>query len=437
MKTYRNSQLEETTYEVTLDNGLTVFIHPKPDYQRTYAIFNTRFGSVDLNFVPLGHKKWVTAPQGVAHFLEHKLFEKEFGDVFELFSEQGASANAFTSYEQTAYLFSTVDRVAENLELLLDFVQTPYFTEETVEKEKGIIAQEILMYDDIPSWRIQRLMLENLYPKHPLRYDIAGTVASIQAITPEILYENYRTFYHPENMQLFITGPVDPKQTLAQIEKNQAQKSFSPPAAIKRKIVAGDTADICKFRQEKADLTRPKAMLGVRGEVPTHLDPKERMINDIALRFGLAMLLGMTSTNYLKLYDKGLIDDTFNYSYTSGRSFNFVTVECDTPHPKRFLNHMEKILAHATRYNDLNEDHLQLIKRKNIGSTIRSLDSLEYVAHNFLTNKHGDYTLFDQVKWMEDISLAKVKKVLTDYMSKDRMSRVVLQTSAVKDQPKA
>ncbi|WP_018659391.1 EF-P 5-aminopentanol modification-associated protein YfmH [Allofustis seminis] len=425
MKIYQMPTLEETTYEYTLENGLTVYLHPKPDYQRTFAIFNTTFGSVDIDFVPLGEKKWVHAPLGVAHFLEHKLFEKEFGDVFELFSEQGASANAFTSYEQTAYLFSTVDHVDANLNLLLDFVQTPYFTEQTVEKEKGIIAQEILMYDDMPEWRIQRLLLENLYPKHPVRHDIAGTVESIQAITPDILYENYRTFYHPENMQLFVIGPIDVEKTLQLIKANQSAKEFAPLSPIQRRIDMASVDEICPFRHEKAALSRPKVMFGIRGPI-MHYVGEEKVKRDLAIRIGLSLLFSMTSSTYLTLYDEGLIDDSFNFTYETARTFNHIMLECDTKYPEEFLKRVKNILLTRNDNSDLSEQHLELVKRKKIGDILHQLNSLEYIAQNFLTQKEEATTIFDHVQIIQALTLPDIKKYLDEVIQEEAMSSVIL-----------
>lgn len=201
-KTYFK-QLEETLYHEQLSNGLNVYILPKKGFSKTFVTFTTNYGSIDREFIPLGKEEPVIVPDGIAHFLEHKMFEKEDGDVFSKFSENGASANAFTSSTRTAYLFSSTDKVLDNTKILLDFVQQPYFTKETVDKEKGIIAQEITMYDDLPDWRLYFGAIENMYKAHPVKIDIAGTVESIGEITAEHLYECYNTFYHPSNMVLF------------------------------------------------------------------------------------------------------------------------------------------------------------------------------------------------------------------------------------------
>ncbi|WP_145614081.1 EF-P 5-aminopentanol modification-associated protein YfmH, partial [Bacillus licheniformis] len=236
-KTIEFEQLKETLYYEKMPGGLDVYVLPKEGFNKTYAVFTTKYGSIDNQFVPLGKDEMVRVPDGIAHFLEHKLFEKEDGDVFQQFSRQGASANAFTSFTRTAYLFSSTSNVEENLETLVDFVQDPYFTEKTVEKEKGIIGQEINMYDDNPDWRLFFGLIENMYQEHPVRIDIAGTIESISHITKDLLYECYETFYHPSNMLLFVVGPVDPEAIIRQVRENQQKKPYTDQPEIVRKEV--------------------------------------------------------------------------------------------------------------------------------------------------------------------------------------------------------
>src|SRR3954466_11613071 len=230
------NQIQEEIYHEKLENGLEVFILPKKGFNKTYATFTTKYGSIDNHFMPLEKSEFLKVPDGIAHFLEHKLFEKEDGDVFQQFSKQGASANAFTSFTRTAYLFSSTSNVEQNLETLMDFVQEPYFSEKTVEKEKGIIGQEITMYDDNPDWRLYFGLIQNLYRNHPVKIDIAGTIESISHITKDWLYECYNTFYHPSNMLLFITGPVDPESFMNQVKENQSKKDYKDMPEIKRKF---------------------------------------------------------------------------------------------------------------------------------------------------------------------------------------------------------
>lgn len=227
MKIIDYPDFDEKVYQEVLANGLTVNIVPKVGFHKTYASFTVNYGSVDSTFISLNDNKITNRPDGVAHFLEHKLFEKADYDAFELFGQLGADSNAFTSYTKTSYLFSTVENVRKCIETLLDFVQSPYFTNDSVEKEKGIIAQEIMMYDDDYNWRLYSGIVENLYPNSPLSKDIAGTVESIKNISTKDLYECYQAFYQPSNMDLFVVGAVDPDEVISWIKENQSKKRIS------------------------------------------------------------------------------------------------------------------------------------------------------------------------------------------------------------------
>ena len=257
--------MQEELYYEKLANGLKVYILPKKGFNKTFCTFTTNYGSVDNTFIPLDGSEFTQVPDGIAHFLEHKLFEKEDGDVFQEFSKQGASANAFTSFTRTAYLFSSTSNVANNLETLINFVQEPYFTEKTVEKEKGIIGQEITMYDDNPDWRLYFGLIDNMYVNHPVKIDIAGTIESISHITKDMLYECYNTFYHPSNMLLFIVGPVDPEEYMAHIKENQEKKDYTNHSKIQRKF-ASEPEHVNKEKQVlKMNVHTSKCLIGIKG----------------------------------------------------------------------------------------------------------------------------------------------------------------------------
>lgn len=421
MKKVEYDQLKETLYTETLPNGLTVTLLPKNGFHKTYALFTTNFGSIDNTFVPLGKDKMVTAPDGIAHFLEHKMFEKEDGDVFQLFGKLGASANAFTSFTRTSYLFSSTANVSENLKTLIDFVQSPYFTEETVNKEKGIISQEIQMYEDEPDWRLFFGLLSNMYPKHPLHIDIAGTVESIMEITAEDLYENYHTFYHPSNMNLFVVGRLDPEETMQQIRDNQAGKTFAEPEPIKRYFPDEAVEEIVAFSSIEMPVNRPKSIVGVKGikEAPKG---KEGLKFKTGMSILLRLLFGPTSQNYLKMYDAGLIDDSFSYEFNLDRSFHFLDVSSDTKNPESFSKQIRQLLLTAKDSNELNEEHLTLIKKRLIGQHLHSLNSLEYIANQYSQELFEGATLFDMVPIIESIQLSDLKTLAAEYMVEAHMS---------------
>ena len=229
MKSKFYEKIGERLFTDILPNGLTVYYLPKADYNRTYGLFTTNFGSLDTSFVPLGESEFQTFPEGIAHFLEHKLFEKENEDAFARFGELGADANAFTNAYQTSYLFSTTQNLIPALTHLLDFVQTPYFSKQTVEKEQGIIGQEIQMYDDDPNWALYMGLLNTLYPDSSIAKDIAGTRETIATITPELLYAIHSAFYQPTQLTLHIVGHFNPEEILAVVKDNQFKKDLRQP----------------------------------------------------------------------------------------------------------------------------------------------------------------------------------------------------------------
>lgn len=416
-------KINETLYKEVLPNGLTVYLLPKPEYHKTYALFSTNYGSIDNEFIPRGESEFVKVPDGIAHFLEHKMFEKEDGDVFQKFGEQGASANAFTSFTRTSYLFSTSDQLKLNLETLLNFVQEPYFTEESVKKEQGIIGQEIQMYQDDPNWQQFFGILKNMYPKHPLHIDIAGTVESIAEITAEDLYTCYRTFYHPSNMTLFVVGNLEPEDLMAFIRGNQEAKSFTPPAEIQRHYPTETKADLVPVSEQKMAITIPKSLVGIKGlaELPT--DDRQRLVFKLSVDLLFQLLLGGTSQNYLQLYNEGLIDDSFGYEFSLDRTFYFADFGGDTEEPYALTDRLIKILLNYRDDAEINQANLTLLKKKMLGKYFQSLNSLEYVANQFTSSLYGEWTLFDMPELIQSITLEDVKAAGDLFIQEEAFSR--------------
>ena len=419
-------QINETLYHEVLPNGLTVYLLPKNDYHKTYGLFSTNYGSIDNEFIPYGSDKKIKVPDGIAHFLEHKLFEKEDGDVFQLFGQQGASADAFTSFTKTSYLFSTTDQVEKNLTTLLDFVQAPYFTEETVNKEKGIIGQEIQMYEDDPNWRMFFGILNNLYPEHPLHIDIAGTVESIEAITADDLYTCYRTFYQPSNMVLFVVGKLEPEKLMELIRTNQNAKDFPPAQKIER-YFPDNNGDIIAKSSMRSAITRDKFVLGIKGLDVLPAEGKELLRYKTALNLLFQLLLGNTSQNYLKMYNDGLIDDSFGFEFSLDREFHFADFSGDTDQPEKAAEKVKEILLHFEEDQELSEENLTLLKKKMLGQYFQTLNSLEYIANQFTQSLFGDQTLFDLPEIIESIQLADVLKVGRSFIKEEAFSEFYMQ----------
>jgi predicted Zn-dependent peptidase len=414
-------QLQEELYHEKMPNGLNVYILPKKGFNKTFATFTTKYGSVDNTFVPLGKEEFVKVPDGIAHFLEHKLFEKEDGDVFQQFSRQGASANAFTSFTRTAYLFSSTSDVEKNLETLIDFVQDPYFSEKTVEKEKGIIGQEITMYDDNPDWRLYFGLIQNLYQNHPVKIDIAGTIESISHITKDWLYECYNTFYHPSNMLLFIVGPVDPDTFMNQVRENQAKKEYKDQPEIKRKFEDEPTQAAEKKQVLEMNVQTSKCLFGIKA---MHVEQTgdELLKNELTMNVLLDLLFGKSSENYNQLYNEGLIDETFSYDYTQEQGFGFAMIGGDTGDADKLADKLEKMLLEAKKGSVISEEQLERAKKKKIGSFLRAVNSPEYIANQFTRYAFNDMNLFDVVPTLEKITLEDVQLLASEVISEERFS---------------
>ena len=421
MKKQLFEQLQEELYYEKMDNGLSVYILPKKGFNKTYATFTTKYGSIDNHFKEPDAQEYSRVPDGIAHFLEHKLFEKEDGDVFQQFSKQGAAANAFTSFTRTAYLFSSTTDVERNLETLIDFVQEPYFSDKSVEKEKGIIGQEITMYDDNADWRLYFGIIENLYHNHPVKIDIAGTVESISGITKELLYQCYNAFYHPSNMLLFITGPLDPEAIMQQVRDNQSKKNFDNRGEIKRKFEEEPAQVATKKRSIHMHVQTPKCVVGLKANNPT-LQGVELLKQELCINLFLDMTFGKSSEYYEKLYSEGSIDNSFFYDYTQEYGFGFGMVGSDTAEPDRLEEELKNILLEARNGKIVTEEKLESVRRKKIGAFLRSLNSPESIANQFTRYAFNNMELFDVVNALETITFNDVQKAVKELIDEERMS---------------
>lgn len=404
MQTIEFKQLDETLYYQQLSNGLDVYILPKKGFSKTFVTFTTKYGSIDRSFVPIGESDVITVPDGIAHFLEHKMFEKEEGDVFQKFGEAGASANAYTSFTRTAYLFSATEQIYKNTETLLNFVQEPYFTEKTVNKEKGIIGQEITMYDDQADWRVYFGAIENMYHNHPVKIDIAGTIESIDHITAEHLYTCYNTFYHPSNMLLFVVGAVDPKEMMAFIEENQNKKKFAKAVPIIRQFDDEPTDVAIKEREIKMDVQKPKVYVGLKAK-ETNLSGEEMLKHELSVQIALDCLFGRASSFYTNVYENGLIDETFSFDFSLEKGYGFALIGSDSSNPEQFVGAIKSELKKAENGSAFSEEAVERVKRKKIGFFLRALNSIEFIANQFTRYKFNEMNLFDAVPVIEKLTL--------------------------------
>ncbi|MDF2606622.1 MAG: peptidase inactive domain protein [Bacillales bacterium] len=412
--------LDETLFHKKLNNGLEVYLLPKNEFNKTFATFTTKYGSIDNNFVPINKEESIQVPDGIAHFLEHKLFEKEDEDVFQKFSKQGASANAFTSFTRTCYLFSSTNNVYKNLETLIDFVQEPYFSEQSVEKEKGIIAQEIKMYDDNPDWKAYFGTIESLYKSLPIKIDIAGTIQSIGQIDKDLLYECYNTFYHPSNMLLFVTGPFDENDMIKFIEENQSKKDFKAVSPIKRNF-KDEPQDVNeKEKTVNFFVQTPKVMIGIKNN-SINKKGKEWLKSEQSKNIILDLIFGSHTTNQYEMYQSGLIDDTFSYDYTEEESYGFAIIGGDTKYPDKLQEKLKSLLIENKNKN-WDSKELETLKRRKIGLFLNSLNSPEYIANQFTRYAFMGANLFDTLEILNNLTLEDIKLSMDELINEQSMS---------------
>ena len=402
LKQVFESDFGESYIKCEHESGLKIYILEKPLYNSAYAIFGTKYGSIDNCFSVNGEK--VEVPEGIAHFLEHKLFESEDGDAFTRYAETGAYANAFTSFDKTCYLFSCSSRFYDNLEILLDFVQSPYFTAATVQKEQGIIGQEIRMYDDSPGWRVMFNMLLGMYKNHPVRIDIAGTTDSIAEITDELLYKCYNTFYNPQNMFLCIAGNVNTEKILKMVENG-----------IKPK----EKFDLCRIMPNEPDevlqpeivqaleVATPMFCFGYKENADSMPAVKERICTAVLLE----MIAGDASPLYKSLTEQGLINDEFSFEYFNGPGYSTVIFEGESSNPKRVA---DEIKAEINRLKEegLNKKLFTAIRSGLYGNAIRGFNNIENIAMGLVDCAMNDTDRFDDVKYLKAITVDDVYKRL-------------------------
>ncbi|WP_405159059.1 EF-P 5-aminopentanol modification-associated protein YfmH [Paenibacillus sp. FSL H8-0283] len=419
MESIRYEHLQETLYYEVMDNGLHVYILPKPGFQKTYATFATKYGSVDNHFQVEGQEA-VKVPDGIAHFLEHKMFEEPTGDIFATFASHGASANAFTSFDQTVYLFSATEYVNENIQTLVNFVQNPYFTDQNVEKEKGIIGQEIDMYADNPDWRVYFGLIEAMYQKHPVHIDIAGTVESIRTITKEMLYECYNTFYHPSNMLLFVVGGVDPQEVIDMVRSNQEQKDYKPQGSIQR-FFESEPEQVGEARREaKLAVSLPKCLFGFK-ETDVGLTGEQLLRRDMTTQLMMDLLFGSSTRLFQKLYDEDLISDSFGHEYNSSPQYAFSAIGGDTKDPDQLLARIREEVD-AIVEKGFESTDFERARKKKIGGYLRMLNSPENIAHEFTRQQFRGGDFFNMLPLYESITLEDVNLRLREHIRWDQLA---------------
>jgi predicted Zn-dependent peptidase len=423
----REPRLGEDLYEAHLAHGMPVFVLTRPGYDKKYASFATRYGSVDSRFRrPDG--EWVTVPDGIAHFLEHQMFAQEYGDAFERFSEYGASANAFTTYTNTTYLFSCTDRFADSLRLLLDFVQQPHFTDAGTRKERGIIQQEIRMYRDNPAWRLSEGIKAALFQRHPFRLDIAGTVESVEAITTELLRMCWDTFYHPGNMVLSVVGDVDPAEVVAIAEESLAAHPRPERAPIEREV-ADEPADIAQSRVEAAmAVARPLVALGFKETGPA-VTGDALLVREMATEICLEALSGRSSPLYNRLYESGVIDSSFHAYYHGERDFGLSVLTGETDDPDAFVDAWTRGVRDLVA-GGVDPAVFERQKRRMAGEFASSFNSPEALSYALNATYFTGSDLFAYGRLLDGLTLEDVNARLRQHLDPARAGVSVVKPKA-------
>jgi predicted Zn-dependent peptidase len=339
--------VDETVVRARLDSGLDVAVFPRPGQRRTYATFATGYGSIDSHFRVPTTGEDLDVPDGIAHFLEHKMFSKPEGDIFEQFARLGASSNAYTEYLTTTYLFSTTSDVSECLTILMDLVQRPHFTADSVEKEKGIIEQELRMYLDMPGEQVHQNLLRALYQRHPVRLDIGGSVESIRTITPEVLYRCYETFYHPSNMLLVVVGDLDPDRVLDEISSQQTAKGLTKSQGEIVRHLPTEPRDVAEpWVEKRMPVALPLMSIGYKDPVADLVGEalqRREVVTDIMW----GVVLGKSSALWNRLYEAGLINDRFGARYMAAPTYAYSAMGGETPDPERLADVLAEELVRA------------------------------------------------------------------------------------------
>ena len=422
MREIQNNKVREKCYMEKIDNVLQVIIVPKKDVQKKYIIWATKFGSIDNTFIDSTTGEKVIIPDGVAHFLEHKMFEQEDGtDSLYTLMSLGIDANAYTTNDHTAYLFECTDHFYEGLDELMDYVQNPYFTDKNVEKEKGIIGQEIGMYDDEPSWQLYINTMDCLYENNPIKIDIAGTVETISKITPDILYKCYNTFYHPSNMVLVVVGDFIPENILKEIQsrlkENKDRKEISRIYPTEKKEINK------KYVEKQMEVNMPLFMIGFKDQLKDKY--QEAVKRHIAIEIILNMLIGKSSGLYNNLYNEGYLLSQPDIEYEFGTEYSHVLIAGQSKNPKMVY---DKILQELNemRANDINLQDFERIKKKIYGDYAIEYNNVADIGRMLVADYIKGINSFEYMDKFNEVDVNYIKGILNELFVEKNMVMSVI-----------
>ena len=412
VKEIKSGILCESYFEIDHKSGLKIYVMPKESYSSTYAIFGTKYGSIDTRFKRSDRNEFTEVPEGIAHFLEHKLFESEELGAFERYAKTGANANAYTSFDRTCYLFQCSENFKESLEILLDFVQNPYFTAETVQKEQGIIAQEIRMYLDSPGWMSTFNLLKCFYHEHPVRIDIAGTVESIAQITDTLLYDCYNTFYNLNNMALAVVGNATVDDVLEVCDKLLKD---APELSIERSFKPEPRGIVTDYMEHNLPISVPVFAFGYKEAcekpLPTY---RENVTTDILIE----IISGKMSPLYSRLVEQGLIDESFSGSYFIGNGYETVIFEGESEKPEEVAAQIKAEIARLKK-DGIDSELFETARRSLYGQEIMSFNDTDTIANGLIACDFNGWSLFEALEIYKNITLQDVQNRLSDMMKEE------------------
>ena len=418
----KNELLNDSYFEIDHKSGFKIFVYPKENYSSAYAVFGTKYGSIDTCFRVEGNEEFTTVPEGIAHFLEHKLFESEELDAFARYAKTGASANAYTSFDKTCYLFQCSGNFDKSLEILLDFVSNPYFTEKTVQKEQGIICQEIKMYQDEPGWESLFSLLRAMYHNHPVRIDIAGTVESISHITADLLYECYETFYNPANMALAVAGNVTVPQVLEiadRMLKPKTSREIERKFQMEPETVVEDTV------VRNLAVSMPIFAIGYKEKIET---PCRSLKETLESNILLDIIGGKTSPLYEEMLTDGLINTTFDIEYFEGFGYSAHIFNGESNEPEKVRARIN-LEIEKMKEKGIDKETFDRIKKKHYGGFIMNFNDIDSISNSLIGSYFNGDGLFDQLNVLESITLEDVNNRLRNAFNIENSSMSIIKQS--------
>lgn len=416
MQIIENSYVKEKLYIDKLENGLTVMIIPKKGIRKKYVMWATHYGSIDNKFIVPGKQEQVEVPDGVAHFLEHKMFEQENGtNSLDVLTALGVNANAYTTNNHTAYLFEATDNFYPALDELMDYVQNPYFTDENVEKEKGIIAQEIKMYDDYPDWVVYMNAIRNMYKNNPIRIDIAGSVESIYKIDKDVLYKCYNTFYNPSNMVMCFCGDFEPEELMKEIKKRLIEK---PNQGEIKRIYEEEPEEIVEKRiEQNMEVSMPLFVIGIKDKLP---DKNQDIVKKhIAIEVLLNMIIGKSSKLYKELYESELLisEPFLEYEFTD--NYAHIAITGASKNPDKVLEKIEEEIDRL-KQEGIDEEDFDRIKNMLYGNAVKEFNNVSDIARMFVSDYFKGINSFDYLESYKQTTVGYAYEILKEVFLKDR-----------------